>query len=305
MKKAFKDKSFSAKSEERINQANAIIAEYEAQGYMLTLRQLYYQFVARDWIENTDRSYKRLGAIVNDARLAGRIDWSAIEDRGRTLRGVSTWESPADIVTACADSFRLDLWQTQERIAEVWIEKEALVSIASAGARARRASVFACKGYVSQSAMYDAGLRLSRYIRGGQTPLIIHLGDHDPSGIDMTRDIRDRLALFVGQPVEVVRIALTRAQIDEHTPPPNPAKITDSRFAKYKAEHGDESWELDALQPATLEEMIESEIESIVDAKTWRGAELEETGQRAGLEAIADDYGIVSAFALGRKGGAE
>lgn len=78
--------------------------------------------------------------------------------------------------------------------------------------------------------------------------VILHLGDHDPSGIDMTRDISDRLELF-GADVEVKRIALNWDQIDEFTPPPNPAKLSDSRAGAYIAEYGDESWELDALEP--------------------------------------------------------
>jgi hypothetical protein len=311
LKRSFIRKAFSASSQATIERANEIIAEYGEEGYTLTLRQLYYQFVARAWIENTTRSYKRLGAIINDGRLAGLIDWSAIEDRGRSLRSVATWESPTDIVRSAAHSFKLDLWQTQERVVEVWIEKEALVSIAHAGARKRRAPVFACKGYVSQSAMYDAARRMERYHRGGQEALLIYLGDHDPSGLDMTRDIRERLNLLLGTPVklsfevEVVRIALTRAQVDEYDPPPNPAKMSDARFAKYKDEHGDESWELDALQPSVLVEMIERTIDAEIDERTWSGAILEENGLRTGLEAIADDYGVVSAFALGRKDGAE
>jgi len=63
-----------------VDKCNAIIAEYVAQGFVLTLRQLYYQLVSRDVIANKQTEYKRLGSIVNDARLAGLIDWDAIED---------------------------------------------------------------------------------------------------------------------------------------------------------------------------------------------------------------------------------
>src|SRR2546428_272641 len=93
---------FSPKSRETIAQANVIIADYEAQGFTLTLRQAYYQFVSRGLIPNTDREYKRLGSIINDARMAGLIDWDSIEDRTRFLRSLSHWDDPSDIMDGAA-----------------------------------------------------------------------------------------------------------------------------------------------------------------------------------------------------------
>ena len=112
-----------------IQRANEIIAEYEAQGFALTLRQLYYQFVARRLLENRQSEYKRLGSIINDARLAGLIDWDSIEDRTRELRSHAHWDDPSEIVAACASQYREDLWASQEHRPEVWIEKDALVGI--------------------------------------------------------------------------------------------------------------------------------------------------------------------------------
>src|SRR5215831_12213193 len=86
-----------------INQANRILEEYAAQGYDLTLRQLYYQFVSRDLIPNRQSEYKRLGGIINDARLAGLVDWDAIVDRTRSIRSLPHWHDPAAIVRAAAD----------------------------------------------------------------------------------------------------------------------------------------------------------------------------------------------------------
>ena len=89
-----------------------------------------------------------------------------------------------------------------------------------------RVPYFACRGYVSQSESFAAGVRFADHFRRRQTPIVFHLGDHDPSGIDMTRDNADRLHLFAGQRVEVRRLALNMEQIEEFNPPPNPAKET-------------------------------------------------------------------------------
>ena len=294
MKIAYIEKRLSKTSLAIIAHANVIIHEYAQQGYILTLRQLYYQFVARDLIANKQSEYKRLGSIIADGRLVGMIDWDLIEDRGRKVNCPSTWGSPVDIIETCAKQFKLDLWADQEFRPEVWIEKEALLSIVEAACKPLRVPYFACKGYVSQSAMWDAGAkRITRYIKDGQIPVVIHLGDHDPSGIDMTRDILDRLDMFAERPIPVVRIALNSDQVDKYNPPPNPAKITDSRFQAYAAEHGDESWELDALSPKVLVNLIQGKILEMRDDKKWSVLYDQEEHEKATLAAIAENYDLV------------
>ena len=279
-------KTFSAASTERIDHANAIIKEYESQGFKLTLRQLYYQFVSRDLIPNTVQSYKNLGSVVNDGRLAGLIDWDAIEDRTRNLRSLVSWGGPGEIVLACASQFRTDRWKGQPHYCEVWIEKDALVGIIEGVCKEFRVPFFACRGFTSQSEMWGAAMRLVEIENDGRETHIIHLGDHDPSGIDMTRDIQDRLALF-GSAVTVNRIALTEEQVGEYDPPPNPAKTTDSRYAAYERQYGDKSWELDALEPRVIVDLIRATVEGLLDPKLWRkGARKEKTG-RLQLQKVA------------------
>jgi hypothetical protein len=86
MKRAYVSKDFKPETLEVINRANTILTQYQEQGYVMTLRQLYYQFVSRNWLVNTERSYKRLASIVSDGRLAGLLDWDGIEDRGRVVQ---------------------------------------------------------------------------------------------------------------------------------------------------------------------------------------------------------------------------
>ena len=218
-------KNFRASTVALIDQANSIIEEYQAEGYMLTLRQLYYQFVARDLITNTQESYNRIGAVVNNGRLAGLIDWEAIEDRTRNLEYLATWSSPNSIVRSCARDFRTDKWARQPVRIEVWIEKEALAGVFERVCEDLEVPFFCCRGYTSQSEMWNASQRLIDYSENDQEIHLLHFGDHDPSGIDMTRDILDRLELF-DCPLTVKRLALNMDQVDEHGPPPNPAKVT-------------------------------------------------------------------------------
>ena len=261
------DKNFKAASLEIIDQANEIIEEYAAQGFSLTLRQLYYQFVARDLIPNTERSYKRIGSIVNDGRMAGLIDWDSIEDRTRNLETTLRLRDPAHAIEVIRNQYGIDMWSNQPERVEVWIEKEALVGVISDVCRRHDVPYFACRGYVSQSEQWRAAQRTREH-----PTTILHLGDHDPSGMDMTRDNQDRLNTFnrLGHCVpHVKRIALNMDQIEEYSPPPNPAKMTDSRFASYITEYGASSWELDALEPRMMVNLIENHILNLRDEDLW------------------------------------
>ncbi len=288
------EKTFRGPAMEAIANANEIIADYRAQGFTLTLRQIYYQFVSRGMIENTDRSYKRLGSIISEGRRAGLIDWTAIEDRTRFLRKNAWWKGPRDLLQAACKQYHIDLWRDQEMRLEVWIEKDALVGVIEQVCNDNDVPFFSCRGYVSDSEMWEAAYkRMDGYSRGslGQSVLVLHLGDHDPSGIDMTRDIRDRLGLFSTRAeIEVRRIALSMEQINELGPPPNPAKVTDSRYEGYVAEYGEESWELDALEPQYIVNLITKEIEAERDEDTWNEANEQQERQRQQIQGVVDDW---------------
>ncbi len=286
-----------------LGHADRIAVDYASQGYNLTLRQLYYRFVATDilpddrryswsgskWVrdpkgldpestKNAGPNYDWLGGIVNRGRMAGYLDWKHFEDRTRNLLSWEHWDSPKSIIEETASEYREDLWAAQPVRIEVWVEKDALIDVVGRAASEFVTPHFSCRGYVSQSEMWRAGQRIIQRAKKGQGTVILHLGDHDPSGMDMTRDIRDRLELFtyLDIPVEnvpiVSRIALNMDQIEEYNPPPNPTKLTDSRARSYIEEYGDESWELDALEPGMLDSLIKFHIQEWLDLDAWKNS---------------------------------
>lgn len=286
MREAFIIKKFTKQSQVIVARVNSIVEEYVAKGYRMTLRQLYYQLVARGFVQNVPREYDRLTWLLNDARLAGIVDWDAIEDRGRVLRGIPHWESPKQVLDECVDRYAVDMWVGQTYRPEVWVEKDALLGVIRIPANKWDTPFFSCRGYTSVTSLYDTFKRFIHWESLDQVPIVIHLGDHDPSGVDMTRDIFDRLEKF--QPgFEVRRIALTMKQIRKYNPPPNPVKLTDSRHQGYIKEFGDECWELDALDPVVLDNLISKTIEKLVDKDEWgKRLKLQEQGRRK-LKTIA------------------
>lgn len=295
MKICYTPKKFKPETLEVIWQAESIVRTYTAQGFCLTLRQLFYQFVSRSLLPNTQRDYHRLGLIVNDARLAGLIDWNAIEDRTREVRELPTWDSPADIVSTCASQFRIDKWEKQPRRVEVWIEKDALIGVIEDACDALQVPYFSCHGYVSQSSCWRAAQRLLRHIRKGQRVHILHLSDHDPSGLDMTADLRNRMDVF-NVAVEITRIALDMDQVAQYNLPPNPTKLSDSRSHAYIAEHGPNSWELDALEPAVISDLISDEIAQLQEETEWKDACTREKEHKKHLRAVSDRWEDISRF---------
>jgi hypothetical protein len=324
-----------------IRLAEDIAASYQQQGYDLTLRQLYYQFVARGHIPNSQAEYNRLGTVINKARMAGLFDWDYITDRTRNLKSLAHWDDPAHAIYSIADQYRNRLWDRQPNRVEVWVEKEALAGVIGQVAERHDVAYFACRGYVSASELWGAAQRLGGYMRKGQDVTVLHLGDHDPSGIDMTRDIEDRLRLIInhdnvvaavaqarrspaaalvqdnedlwraeitGQAhdigrgygtLDINRIALNMDQVEEYDPPPNPAKLTDSRVDGYIAAYGESSWELDALDPAVLDALIEDHIEALKDQDLWEQALAEQEAGREAMTACSQNWTDVAEYAMG------
>ena len=338
-------KNFRADALAIIDRARQICDDYRAQGYDLTLRQIYYQFVARGWLENKQTEYKRLGNILNDARLAGKLDWTAVVDRTRNLMALPHFNDPSDFIHRMVRRFNHDLWKDQPNRVEVWVEKDALVGILQSVCPNQDVAFFSCRGYTSSTEIWGAAQRIGAYMAAGQEVVILHLGDHDPSGMDMTRDIEDRMRLFLKKDetrahtawlreqmddgklpyfqenaseewkaewrekireacaprewagFEVRRIALTEEQIDQYNPPPNPAKQTDARWQSYVAETGyTDSWELDALEPTVLADLIRDEIDSERDGDLWDAAVEAELEHQKLLKKVAKRWSDVVAF---------
>ena len=248
------------KNIERLEEINEIIEEYGAQGYKLTLRQLYYQLVSRDIIPNKQSEYAKLSHLLKNGRMGGVVDFDAIEDRIRVPKRPYWVNGVTDAINDTIKQYRLDRQEGQDVYIECWSEKDALSNILYRVSSHYHIYLVINRGYSSCTAMHDAHERFEDH----DNNVILYMGDHDPSGLDMVRDIQDRLDEF-GSNVEVVPVALTTSQVRQYDPPPNPAKITDPRAKWYIKEYGGTSWEVDALEPRALHKLLEQHIECRID----------------------------------------
>lgn len=334
----YETKKVSSERRHTMEVANAICAEYAQQGLVLTLRQLYYQFVARGLVPNEQKEYDRLGDICRDARMLGIMDWDYLIDRTRNLASWKTYKGPEEALKELAAKYHRDMWAPQKQRIEVWVEKDAAIGVIEGVCSANSVPYFSCRGYTSMSEMHEAAQRLRWHIEAGNQVTLLHIGDHDPSGLDMSRDIEDRLNMFMGRdwaglhlgpgrwtrgqirqsmrdvmrekgseiedhemPFRVKRIALNYDQVEQYAPPPNPAKQTDARYARYVEETGlDESWELDALEPRILQDLINDEVDLIRNEPRWAEEEFTLAQEKKTLTGVANWWDEVTALVAGK-----
>lgn len=248
-----------------LEKIKGILEEYEQQKIKVTLRQLYYQLVARGTVPNKENEYKKVSRILTEGRYNGFISWESIEDRSRIPRIPNIFKDIPELLEIAKKSYQKDRWQQQEFYVELWTEKDAISSVIRPVTDRWQVPVSVNRGYLSTSSVYDSA---QRFLKQDKKNIILYLGDHDPSGLDMDRDIKNRLS-EMGVEVEIIRIGLTIEQIRTYNPPENPAKIKDTRAKKYIGLYGTKSWEVDALDPEMLQGLIEDSILEFLDVERY------------------------------------
>jgi len=280
---------------ERLAQIKSIIAEYGEQGLKLSLRQIFYQFVARDLLKNNLAGYQAIKELLIRAREAGEIDWEDIEDRGREVVTHKSWNDPAAIIEAAASQYAEDLWRDQEYRIEVLIEKSALVGVIDGVCREFQVPYLSMRGNNSITMLYEAAQRYEELIEDGITPIVLLLADHDPAGYFMPPVVQQKLSQYARQHIEVRRIGLNLDQVERYRPPSNNLKDKDTRYGAYVQETGlNEGWELDALEPSIISQLIRNEVQSLLDVETWKEAERRQTRNKAILARVADRWNEIA-----------
>ncbi len=248
---------------ELMEQAYNVLQEYNP----MTLRQVYYQLVARHIIENKQSEYKRLSNTLVKARQQGVIPWGWIEDRGRRPQVIDMWQDLPDFLETVKNAYRKNVWDNQDTYAEVWLEKDALSGIFSNITEEYGVTLVVGRGYNSWSAYKEAAERFKKQ----QKPVtILYFGDFDPSGEDMVRALQESLDFFGTSP-EIEKVSLTYQDVIDYDLPPDFTKKTDTRTAKFVKRYGDIAVELDALSLPVLQEKIRTSIEAKLDMEALRG----------------------------------
>lgn len=238
----------------------------------MTVRQAYYQLVSRQIVENRSAQYQAVSKILVEMRKTGAIPWEWIEDRTRQARIVSTWDGLPDFAECAVASYRLNPWNDQETLVEVWLEKDALSGIFEEILDPFAITLNVGRGYDGWSSIHAAAERYQDW----QGPVcILYFGDHDPSGVDMQSSLQDRLGFFETSP-EIVRCAIAPVDIEEFNLPCDPAKTTDTRHAGFVEKFGDRVVELDALPVDVLRARIQEAVLERIDLDAMKATRVTE-----------------------------
>jgi uncharacterized small protein (DUF1192 family) len=244
----------------------ALAAEILVAEHPMTVRQVYYQLVSSQAIENSRSAYQAVCNALRDARLDGIIPWEHIEDRLRKPRRVSMWDDLAAFGEAVRRSYRRNVWNTQPCVLEAWLEKDALSGIFEKVLEPYGVTLNVGRGYDGWSSIHEAAERFGNGDGSCDLPpvSVIYFGDHDPSGEDMLRSLRERLAVLGSHP-EIDKVAILREDIERYDLPPDFAKKSDTRAAAFIETHGDQAVELDALPVAVLRQRLKEAVEARMD----------------------------------------
>lgn len=228
----------------------------------MTVRQVFYRMVSVGAIGKSENEYNNtIIRLLKDMRLSGEIPFSWIADNTRWQRKPRTYSSLEQMLRAGAYSYRRALWDSQDTYVEVWLEKEALAGVLYDVTEEWDVPLMVTRGYPSISYLYDAAEQVREI---GKPAYLYYFGDRDPSGLDIERNVGERLREFAPNgEIHLERVAVTEEQVDEWGLLTRPTKKTDSRSKSFKGE----SVEVDAIPPRQLRVLVERCIRPHIDQR--------------------------------------
>ena len=282
----------------------AIFAEFPD---AMTSRQAFYQLVSAGHVENCKAGCDRVQRLLLAMRRSGDLAYDRVVDRTRGKLQRASWDGAEDLLVAGAEQFRRNEWTdpAQKVVPMIAIEKQALEAIFEDACAEYGVSLWVTRGYCSESFAFEWSTEIKRLRETGKRVAVAYFGDHDPSGLDIERDVIAKLTRFEA-PCEWQRRGLLFSDFDEYGLVRVPvkrgttAKGGDSRAKAYLERFGDTAGELDALRPDVLRERIREAIEEHINWPAWKRLKKNEEVEREGLQLVAGNWNI--ALAAARQG---
>lgn len=276
----------------------SVLAAYN--GTAVTVRQLYYRLVAGGIIPNNIRAYKNLGAALTTWRRSGELPISSFSDRTRGMLNSdygwmeddpSSWMKSAlsEGISLSLD-YRLAKWYGQFYKVIVMVEKQALEGPFQEVCEKLDVDLAVCRGYPSLSFLREVSERASD--NDERENVILYFGDLDPSGLNIPQTVERDLSELFDLDFQFHRIALTHSQVKEMDLIPAPVKTTDSRSTHFIQENGELVYELDAIEPTRLKEIVESSVMKFFDEDIEEEKIEKEREGRQAIRSILDKTGI-------------
>ena len=260
-------------------QIKTILDEYRAE-LPLTARQIFYRLVGAYSYPKNENAYERLTNMLVRARRSGRVPFESIRDDGASVLGCTHYEGEEDFyehLRKLGENWEKNKLTNQGMDVRIYCEAAGMMPQIARVSHRYSVPVYSCSGFDSLTSKYDLTQDVSRaFTYKGRRTVVLHLGDHDPSGESMFSDgLVEDVHAFVGSiishkdPSDVVmfkRIALTAEQAMSYRLEPAPPKKTDSRTKKWGTRP---TYQLEALPPDVLAEMVGREITALFNREIF------------------------------------
>jgi hypothetical protein len=208
---------------------------------------------------------QRVYRLLKEARERGMIPWEWIVDETRELERVASWDDPADYVSTVSRAYRRDFWQHQPFRVEVWSEKGTVRGVLAPVLDQYGVGFRVMHGFGSATAVHDVAID-----DDGRELFVLYVGDYDPSGLCVSEvDLPKRLERYDGDHVSLERIELTLDQVRSLPSFPASDKAKDKRYKWFVQNYGDRCWELDAMNPNDLRDLVEEQIKARIEWEAW------------------------------------
>jgi hypothetical protein len=256
-----------AKTLALLDQVDAVLDEYAA--YLpMTCRQVFYRLVGAHGYVKTEAAYESLCNTLVMARRSERIPFEAIRDDGVTADEPWGYDSEGDfwrLKLSGGWSFRLSRQAEQPQFVEVWVEAAGMVPLVVRAVRDYGVPVYSSGGFDSLTAKHRAAQRIADRV---EPTLILHVGDHDPSGVALFEAAAEDVEAMVevlGGAVQFQRLAVTVEQIRRYDLPTAPAKARDKRGAW----QGGGTVQAEAFPPDVLAREVREAVEGELDMDVY------------------------------------
>lgn len=163
----------------------------------MTVRQVYYRLTVSGAIEKTEKEYKTVVRILTDMRRAGEVPFPWIADNTRSMRKPYSCPNLEAALRDTVDTYRRSYWDDQPAYVEVWLEKDALSGVCYEVTRVWDVPLMVTRGYPSISFLHDSAETIAG---NGKPAFLYYFGDHDPSGVDITRAVEEGIREFAPVP---------------------------------------------------------------------------------------------------------
>jgi hypothetical protein len=248
--------------------ALAVVAtEILLDGQPMTLRGLFYQVVSAGWLPSTDKQhYHALMRIMTVLREAEVVPFAWIVDGVRSTLKPSSWSGLADFAETVRDAYRMDFWARLPDYVHIFCEKDAMAGTLAPTTRKYDVPLSIIRGFSSLSYAHE----IAEQWRDIEKPIYAYyLGDLDPSGLELERDMREKLERYSQRAFSWQRLAVIKEDFDSYSLFPLTPKKNDTRTARFLAQEYTQCAELDAIPAPDLRERVEQAIRAHVPSAAW------------------------------------